>query len=240
MHPLQVVLLALVAVSSATCKTECPLWTTFNRTTGKCECGQSLYGVVNCNLKTKEISLLQCFCMTYDGHTDSTEVGPCYFTCKRNYTHPINGGWKVLTNNSRDLNQEICEPFHRTGRLCSKCMKNYSLPVYSYSMECTECVRSEFSLNLLKYLAVAFLPLTLFYIVITIFKVSILTGDVVGYVLTCQILLSKVTIGNISQFDYRFNLLQSFFEIWSLDFFRSLYSPFLHPPRYDHSTSVVT
>ena len=230
MYPLQVVLLALVAVSSATYKADCPLWTTFNSTTGKCECGQSLDGVVTCNRKTQEISLLQCFCMTYDGHTDSTEVGPCYFTCKRNYAHPINRGWKVLTKDSRDLNQEICEPFHRTGRLCAKCMENHSIPVYSYSIECTECVRSEFSLNLLKYFAVAFLPLTLFYIVITIFKVSILTGDVVGYVLACQNLFSKVTIGNISQLDYGFNLLLSVFVIWNLDFFRPLYSPFcIHP-----------
>ena len=230
MHFLQAVLLALVAVSSATCKTECPSWTTFNSTTRECECGSDLQGVVTCNRNTLEIFLLRCFCMTYDEHTDTTEVGPCYFTCKRKYLHVYYREWKVQSNNSQELNQDVCGDFHRTGRLCAKCVENYSLPVYSYSIKCAECLRSEFKLNLLKYLAVAFLPLTLFYIIIAIFKVSILTGYFVGFVLASQIMTSQVTIGNMYEISYGFKLLQSFFEIWNLDFFRSLYSPFcIHP-----------
>ena len=101
---------------------------------------------------------------------------------------------------------------------------------FSYSMNCTECFRSEFKLNLLKYLAVAFLPLTLFYIIIAVFKISILTGDFVGFMLACQIMTSQVTIGSIYKISYGFKLLQSFFEIWNLDFLRSLNSPFcIHP-----------
>ena len=231
MYSLQVVLLALVAVSSATCKTECPLWTTFNSTTGKCECGSGLRGLVTCIPDTLEIIFLQhCYCMTYDEHTDTTEVGPCYFTCDRKYFRDI-GDWIMLTSNLHELNQDVCGHFQRTGRLCSKCMDNYSLPVYSSSIECTKCLRSDISLNLSKYLAVTFLPLTLFYIVIAVFKISILTGDFVGYVLACQILTSQVTIGNTSRVDHFFTYSSHiFFEIWNLDFFRPLYSPFcIHP-----------
>ena len=168
--------------------------------------------------------------MTYDEHTDATEVGPCYFTCKRKHSHGCKAR-KVHTNNSHELNQEICGPFQRTGRLCAKCINNHSLPVYSFSMKCTECLRSEFKLNFLKYLAVAFLPLTLFYFVITVFKISILTGDLVGYVLSCQILTSAVTIKNLyytEKLDH--DLFLSFFLFWNLDFFRPLYTPFcIHP-----------
>ena len=103
MHFLQAVLLALVAVSSATCKTECPSWTTFNSTTRECECGSDLQGVVTCNRNTLEIFLLRCFCMTYDEHTDTTEVGPCYFTCKRKYLHVYYREWKVQSNNSQEF-----------------------------------------------------------------------------------------------------------------------------------------
>ena len=74
-------------------------------------------------------------------------------------------------------------------------------------MNCTKCFRSEFKLNLLKYLAVAFLPLTLFYIIIAVFKISILTGDFVGFVIACQIVTSQVTIGNMYLVNYGFNLL---------------------------------
>ena len=232
MYLLQVVLLALVAVSSATCKAECPLWTTFNSTTGKCECGSDLHGVVTCNPDTLEISLLRCYCMTYDEHTDTTEVGPCYFTCDRRISHGYAAGG-INTNSSHELNQEICGRFQRTGRLCSKCVNNHSLPVYSILyINCTECLRSEFKLNLLKYLVVAFLPLTLFYIVIIVFKISILTGDLVAYVLTCQIVMSPITIGSMyrATSGHLLLLLVSFVAIWNLDFFRLLYTPFcIHP-----------
>ena len=232
MCPIQVVFLALVAVSSTTCKAECPLWTTFNSTTGKCECGSHLAGVVSCNPDTLEISILRCYCMTYDEHTDTTEVGPCYFTCSSSRSPPGYEVWKIQTNNSHELDQEICGPFQRTGLLCAKCVNNHSLPVYSFSTTCTECLRSEFKLNLLKYLAVAFLPLTLFYIVIVVFKISILTGDFVAYVLACQVLMSPITIGSMYRANERFeyNILLSFFMFWNLDFFRLLYTPFcIHP-----------
>ena len=110
MYILQVVLLVLVAVSSATCKAECPLWTTFNNTTGKCECGSDLAGVVTCNPDTLEISILRCYCMTYDEHTDTTEVGPCYFTCdgRSSLVYEV---VRIYSNNSLELNHEICGPF---------------------------------------------------------------------------------------------------------------------------------
>ena len=233
MLPIQAVLLALVAT---TCKAECPLWTKLNSTAGKCECGSDLAGMVTCNPDTLEISLLRCYCMTYDEHTDTTEVGPCYFTCPRKRTSHSCEIWKVQTNNSRELNEEICGPFQRTGRLCAKCVKNYSVPVYSFSMKCTECLRSEFKLNLLKYLTVAFLPLTLFYIVIVVFKISILTGDLVAYVLACQIVTSPIAIrGRMHRMKLSTQVFWSLFSIWNLDFFRQ--SPFcIHP---DMSTLQV-
>ena len=194
MYILQVFLLSLFV----TCKADCPLWTTINSTTGKCECGSHLAGVVNCTHDTFKISLLRCYCMTYDEHTDTTEVGPCYFTCRREKIAYGCKVWRIYTNDSHELNQEICGRFKRTGRLCARCVKNHSLPVYSSSMECTECLKSEFKGNLLKYLAVAFLPLTLFYIVKIVFKISILTGDLVGYVLACQIMTSSITVGTLT------------------------------------------
>ena len=230
MYILQVVLLVLVATSSS--RAECPLWTTFNSTTGKCECGSDLAEVVSCDKETLELSLLRCYCMTYDEHTDTTEVGPCYFTCdgRSSLVYEV---VRIYSNNSNELNHEICGPFQRTGRVCAKCVKNHSLPVYSVYIKCTECSRSEFKLNLIKYLAVAFLPLTLFYIVMIVLKISILTGDLVGYVLACQVLISPIsliTVGGMSRAKSGGNLLLSFFIIWNLDFFRPLYSPFcIHP-----------
>ena len=105
-------------------------------------------------------------------------------------------------------------------------------PVYSYSLACVEC--KDYEYNWLKYIAVAFLPLTVFYIIVILFRISATSGAMNGYVLMCQLittpmnvrLFNTVTIGN----KFVLLLYVSFHGIWNLDFFRGFYTPFcLHP-----------
>ena len=224
---------------------ECPVWTTYNSTAGQCECGDSLGGVVRCLPSTLKVSLLRCYCMTYNEEANTTVVGPCIFLCADNYgknEHCYTFNNYFETNSTHLLNQKICGPFNRRGQLCSRCLPNYALPVYSYrSLNCTQCERSEFVHNLFKYMCVAFLPLTMFYLVVITFKISITSGNLTGYILICQLFTSPTMVrqfvgkkGN-QHFNSYFTL--SLFLIWNLDFFRPLYSPFcIHP---DMSTLQV-
>ena len=68
----------------------------------------------------------------------------------------------------------------RGGPLCSKCIQGYGLPVYSYKLECVECDDDEN--NWLKYLAVAYGPLALFYVLVAMFSISFTSPTIIGLV----------------------------------------------------------
>lgn len=223
--------LALLLTQVAICKA-CPVWTIYNSTDNKCKCGDSLGKVIYCDTDTLEVFLSHCYCMTHSEELNTTVAGPCVITCvDSEYFNPMN---KLRTKSVHQLNQQMCGRFQRTGQLCGKCIDNYSLPVYSYTQECVHCTKADFRYNLIKYICVAFLPLTIFYCIVILFKVSITSGKMTGYVLTCQILSSPVIIRSVLTAHVNQNiqskLALAFFTIWNLDFFRSLYSPFcIHP-----------
>ena len=180
-------LLALVFIS-VSCSGACPPWTVYNSASGECQCGDGLHGIVHCDRQNKRISLLKCYCMSYNRDFNTTVVGPCNVMCKgmgANRYHSYN-----VLNVSDDvslLNSELCGRYSREGQLCGKCMNNTGPPVYSYSLECVPCLETEFKSSLFKYVTVAFLPLTIFYLGAVMFKLSVTSGNMVAYVLVCQI-----------------------------------------------------
>ena len=228
-------LIALVLMLLS-CSGACPPWTVFSSSSGECQCGDGLYGVVYCDSDFKTISLLQCYCMSYNSDFNMTVVGPCNAMCGKVSTYSY--GYYDLLNVSDDaslLNGELCGQYNREGQLCGRCKNNTGPPVYSYSLECVPCLETEFKSNLFKYVAVAFLPLTIFYLGAVIFKLSVTSGNMVAYVLVCQLVGVPAAQRQIlKNFDKNVGnqLLWDLSAIWNLDFFRSLLhnSPFcIHP-----------
>ena len=107
--------------------------------------------------------------------------------------------------------------------------------MYSYDLGCVKC--DNYKYNWLKYLAVAFLPLTLFYILVTLFSISftspLLTGLVMvfqieGHPIQTQQFLSLVKSGLVV-YPKLFKALLLIASLWNLDFFHLYYSFCLHP-----------
>ena len=216
----------------------CPPWTVYNTTSGECQCGDHLSGVVKCDSDSKKILLLQCYCMSYNRDFNTTVVGPCNAMCRREGA-VFYGPYRVL--NIRDVTQlnsefELCGEYNREGQLCGRCKNSTGLPVYSYSLKCVPCLETEFKSNLFKYVAVAFLPLTIFYLGAVMIKLSVTSGNMVAYVLVCQIVSVPATqrhiVENIKKIHISDQLMGDLYSVWNLDFFRSLLQnwPFcIHP-----------
>ena len=206
----------------------CPLWFVYNDTANECQCGESLK-IVNCDPKTRKLTMENCYCMTYNNNTDQTVVGFCLFTCDGD----LYSKTQIFTQYKERITEEMCGHVNRTGQLCGECLEGNGLPVYSYSLHCVGCHETEFKLNLFKYILVAFLPLTLFYLFVTVVKVSITSGNMVGYILICQL----ANLPTLLRMYYHNNSDSTILHIaiagislWNLDFFRSLYPPFcIHP-----------
>ena len=211
--------------------TQCPTWQRWNETTMSCMCGMTLRGTVNCSRLDNSVRLLACYCMTESELLNKTVVGNCLYTCTWKY-------WTILPNATSALDEKTCSPLKRTGQLCGDCIDNHAPPVYSYSIGCVKCTK--YSKNWLLYIAVAFLPLTIFYVIIITFRISAFAPQ-----LRCFILVSQVAampghlrylytleqnMGTNSQNSKIVNVGLSLFSIWNLDFFRAVYHPFcIHP-----------
>ena len=209
-------------------RAECPPWWNVGGN-DTCHFGPHLHGIGHNQFRLQTM-LLECVCMTEE--EDGTLVsGSCLYTC-----NAIHGDYPLPCTVSQ-LNSYTCAGLNRHGRLCGQCIDGYAPPVYSYEIKCVECKKYHY--NWFKYIAAAFLPLTVFFIVVMIFSISLTSPRVSSIALTYQLLasptqlkvLSSLSDSGLLQLDKNtIRVLTSMTAVWNLDFFRAVYKPFcLHP-----------
>ena len=167
--------------------------------------------------------------MFFSEELDTTLVGSCPYrldgTLPKNISE-LNGDYKT------------CGDWHRKGQLCGQCKDNYSLPVYSYYLGCVQC--KDYKYGWIKFIAVAFLPLTIFYIVVITLRISATSSALNGYVFVSQLLANPALIrvlytsnlvnnGYISVTyagQFLVQLIIAMYSIWNLDFFVAFMNQF--------------
>ena len=195
---------------------------------GDCECGHSLGGVVSCNEDTKEVGVLDCFCITFDSTSNKTVVGECPYNClnvsKSFYDYMYHPVPRDLVGG--DDNNSICGYLNRKGTLCGECLHNYYRVAYSNTFHCIYCEESQWLL----YIVVAYVPLTFFIIFVLVFRVSVVSPRVYGMISMLQTFASPRYIPFIQQAaarsDWSVYLFAEMFvaatSILNLDFFRNV------------------
>ena len=210
----------------------CPHWMfpihTENGSTA-CECGDPVAGAVVCSSNTQKVEVHKYYCMTYSIDNTSLVVGKCQYSSKYYYYHK--SGLPFYYSLPSNISQ-VCDLFHREGQLCGKCKDGFAPPVYSYDPSCVNC--TEYSSNWVKYMAIAFLPLTALFVVVITFRVSATSGLLNVFILVCQTVSAPIGVRKIVTHTPNLKLMSriglSLYGIWNLDFFRLLYHPFcLHP-----------
>ena len=98
----------------------------------------------------------------------------------------------VLPSNITKLNHAMCGWMKRDGLLCSKCKDGYSPLVYSYDLNCIKCSNNNH--NWLKFIAVAFIPLTLFYFIVILFRVNATNPYLYGFITFNQVVTAPINV----------------------------------------------
>ena len=215
----------------------CSPWRYHKYHNSSCECGDHLNGIIICRNDQSTVSLLTCNCMSYSDHGDMVLVGSCLYLCSNNVYMEIS----EHTNLNQMCNSIVQQ--NREGQMCGKCVDNHSPSPYSYRLKCTHC--SNYKHNWLKYLLIAYFPLTVFFVVVISFRCNAISPSMNAFILFCQIMSCPAVMSLLSSYVYfwsknpigsRINLilsekvLSTFYGFWNLDFFRMIYSPFcLHP-----------
>ena len=124
--------------------------------------------------------------------------------------------------------------------MCGHCKESHSPSPYSYQLKCAHW--SHYKYNWLRYLVVAYLSLTIFFLVVIFFRFSALLASMNAFIFILQIVSSPSVMILMSTFAnfgkaaghnnviIILKILATAFGIWNLDFFRMLYKPYcLHP-----------
>ena len=180
--------------------------------------------------------LQSCHCMSYMDNSDDDAVvmGACPYLC----TDYIYLDIHADTNLSNLCNSHIQQ--NRQGQMCGYCKENHSPSPYSYQLKCAHC--SRYRNNWLKYVVMAYLSSTIFFLVVIFFRFSALSASMNAFIFISQIVSSPSVITLMSTFAnfgkaaghnnviITLKILTTAFGIWNLDFFRMLYKPYcLHP-----------
>ena len=203
---------------------DCPTWFGCNNHT--CVCNTEPEHIIKCD--GKRSAVLACYCVTTDEDEFSSRgliVGSCIFNCWRRPNHTIlDSQYFILPRNSSSLNSDTCGWLKRTGPLCGKCLPNHSPTVYSYSLKCVECPHGHRNWGL--FILIAFVPLTVFYIIILLLNVNVAASSLHAFVLFCQLVSSPPfarvieNSPNQSSATVVTKVFMSLYGIWNLDFFR--------------------
>ena len=208
---------------------ECPLWANEQSSSGE----NSAVKCVRGKSGEYHLALLPCYCLTQYSNSSTAVAGLCPYTCSETFSTQFIPLPPSIVNAS-DLAPLVCGNFSRTGQMCGECISDHAPAVYAYTLDCVNC--TEYRLNWLKYVAVAFGPQTIFFVVAFLGRLSVTSGQMVGYVTISQLLATSVeTHFKAVEFqgvihNATWKSLTTIYGIWNLDFFRALYCPFcLHP-----------
>ena len=190
--------------------------------------GSLIKGIVTC-IGVDKVAILSSNCLTYDPQ-DCITIGKCPYTYGLT-NYKSNGSVQAyfpkfpLPNNVSEVNIAMCGRLYRTGRMCGECMEGYSPLVYSYDLNCVRCTNSR--LNWLKFIAIAFIPLTIFYFIVILFRINVTHPYLYGFITFSQLLTSPFGLrASFLTLKGKYKLAARIFAvlygIWNLDFFRSL------------------
>ena len=136
----------------------CPIWTYPSPSGSECVCGASFINIIICNTETLAIQLIMkffCFILNNDNGVNTTLLGTCPYGDLQRLPKTFN--MSQIYEDTR-----LCSFYNRKGQLCGECAENYTLPGYSYYLGCVKC--NSYNNGWIKFIAAAFLPLTIFYI----------------------------------------------------------------------------
>ena len=203
----------------------CPLG--YYCSNGTCQCLTAPRGIVSCSEDgLYNYAVLDCYCVTYNLEESLVQVGKCIFNCVKNTFGEL---YYPIPQNGVILNKTECVYMNRTGALCGRCQDNHYPLVYSFSLVCVQCHHIHW--NWARYIMAAYLPLTLFYLIVLFFKVNVVSGHLHPVVYFSQSMstpaLSRILYQSLLKqpaYYISAEVLGSLYGIWNLDFFRPFYS----------------
>ena len=130
-------------------------------------------------------ALMLGFCATYN-ETNSTKtlsLGKCPYLQPNNYN--VTAGYISLPVILTELNDYMCGLLNRKGLVCGECADGFGPSVISYGYKCANCTNAWYHIPL--FLFIQFVPITVIYIIILVFRISVTSPPMPCFIMYAQI-----------------------------------------------------
>ena len=200
----------------------CPLGFVYNKTMKMCSCNL-IKNFTKCDGYSYEV--LVGYCTTTENVDNAQILAKCPFT------NLYNGIYITVPDTSNS--SLFCSQFNRKHKLCSECIDEYGISMYSDTFRCIHCNGSHRG-QLASYLAIELIPTTVFFLVILYFHIGITSGPANGFIFFAQIIGTPFEATfikyNLNLFfnplddkyvaTYMYEAVTDPYSIWNLDFYR--------------------
>ena len=199
-----------------------------------CVCAEWPEGMIACDEDSQRASMQIGYCVTYDNETSEVRAGRClqsfFRSDSRKFFYP-------LPTEVSDLNDQVCGPSNSEGFLCGECRDGFTISPLS-TIHCINCTGASHSQ--IKYVAFTYLPITVIFVIILTFSISVTSGPINSFVFFAQLSAS-----NFYQFAYMASVLDAqsntngtfssristmvitaFYDVWNLNIFTTFIFPF--------------
>ena len=153
--------------------TKCPMWINYSSATNDCQCFQ--FQPLKCDDKHASIDPDHNIIVTYNPNKELISSIKIWYYYLGGYNITAETGYVLLPDEISELNSYMCGPLNRKGYLCGECKSGYGPGpfVTLCTNVCHFCQDTWHEIIL--YLALEFIPITTFYLLILIFQIR-LTG----------------------------------------------------------------
>ena len=160
----------------------CPPGFTFYNDTMACICygTSSFHGYIQCNENNFDSAILR---TAWIGKRAGNLVaGETLYSNIKTTERFI-----TLYNDSKEyLNDVLCGHDKRNGTLCGSCQIGYGVEVSSHYYSCVEC--QDHGINWVYYVLSTYFPITIFFIAVFLFSMTVTSGPLNGFVFFAQVM----------------------------------------------------
>ena len=222
----------IVVFNSQQVGDDCPPWFIYDAPRNRCTCSSEGRDNVKCTEKGALLKFGNC--MTYENGS-TTAVSCCrYFLLQPSMHNITEQRFISLPHDFRELNDYMCGPMKRKGLICSECIDGFGPSLTSVGFQCADCAEAWYGIPLL--LVLEFVPVTVLYLIILFFQVSLTSAPMTSFILFSQLSVYAATgvdaqtrsvLQHVSPSGYQtFVSLITLYGMFNLDFFRHVIPPF--------------
>ena len=166
----------------------CPPWYVQHENHCSCHFNRNLKGIIYSSLRclkestsvSSSVVLQIGFCMTFDSENNNTLLVNCPYDTV--HDHELQRFYVIVNSSVSNLNDFTCSPLNRQEENCRKCIDNYGPSPYTLDLSCYNCSVRYYQ-GWMLYFTFEFIPLTIFFVVITVLRLRPSQGYLNSFIL---------------------------------------------------------